>query len=104
MIRNWHKSVERNCTLPGGSTIQYTRIYTRTQHIYVVAQLHVSYCLPFRQVPLTQILAGRVNKMSKKEAKEYFEDGPGRRVLAMDSLVVLLKQVCDTFVVCLYHV
>ena len=29
--------------------------------------------------------------MKEKEAKDFFEDGPGRRVLSKDTLVVILE-------------
>ena len=35
-------------------------------------------------------LAGRVRKMKRGEAVDFFENGPGRKVLGQDSLVILL--------------
>ena len=35
-------------------------------------------------------LAGRVRKMKRAEAVDFFENGPGRKVLGQDSLVILL--------------
>jgi hypothetical protein len=42
-------------------------------------------------VPMPQALAGRLSKMKHKEKKDFMEDGPGRRVLSTESLVVFLN-------------
>ena len=42
-------------------------------------------------VPLPPRLVSRVRGMSKAEARDFFHNGPGRRVLGTDTLVVLME-------------
>lgn len=44
-------------------------------------------------VAMPQRLEGRIRRMSSSQVVDFFENGPGRRVLAKDSLILLMEEV-----------
>jgi hypothetical protein len=66
---------------------EYTRLFTSPSLVGIDFKPEPHLLL---SIDMNPRLAGRVRKMKRGEAIDFFENGPGRKVLGQDSLVILL--------------